>query len=167
MSRIDSSYTNTSPNTLLCFITFTVADSRLNDENSVDFFHRELARLENVYGIRWVSWVIMPDHFHGLFETEQKHISSTLTQLRFGISQRLNLQIRIKKCFWQSLVNDPQLCQNTSFQMNTYMHYISEAPVRAGLVTKSEYWPTQYSVLMNTSGIATERTYGLEGRTAS
>ena len=165
MSWIDNS--DSSPNTFLCFLTFTVESNQLHSEQSVAFLHSELARLENNYGIRWVSWIIMPNHFHGLFKTEKKHISTTLCRLKKGLARHLSLQIRIRKLFWQSVGDEPYDNNRASLPINTYARYIAEAPVRAGLVTQSEHWLTQYSVLMNPSEFTTKPSYGFELRSVS
>lgn len=128
------------------FITITV-DGRQqifkNDKLAL-IFKRYLEDLELQGEIQWLSWVIMPDHFHGLLKLHKGNLSHTIKLLKGRVARDLNIQRGRSGKVWQEGFYDHALRKHEAVQ--PIVDYIVYNPVRAKLVSTPNQWPWVYGL---------------------
>ena len=96
------------------------------------------------YG-QWLAWVIMPDHFHGLFSLgERGTLSQAVGRLKGSSSLRINRRLKRRGAVWQPAFHDHVLRREED--RRAVARYIVANPLRKGLVTNVLDYPHWDSV---------------------
>lgn len=129
------------------FITF-VCDQRVRwfeDDEAARIFCRNIAFNERAHGCIWQTWVLMPDHFHGLLQLGPSTLGKTVGHLKGLSAKRINEKISGSKMVWQPAYYERAL--RVEDDRNAIARYIVANPLRAGLVKKIgdfPYWNSNY-----------------------
>lgn len=79
-----------------------------------------------------LCWVLMPDHFHGLIQLEEKEpLETVIRRLKAHLTRSLGPQLKVDGSLWQQGFHDHALRQEENMQ--DVARYIVMNPVRAGL----------------------------------
>ncbi|MGE5155503.1 MAG: REP-associated tyrosine transposase [Bdellovibrio bacteriovorus] len=106
---------------------------------------RQLPRVEGETGARWLAWVLMPDHFHGLVGLGDAADLATLMRLLKGASAHAVNQVRGRSGpIWQPSYYDRALRRDED--RVAAARYIVANPLRAGLVSRLGDYPHWDSV---------------------
>ena len=93
----------------------------------------ELRRLEEDSVVRWLAWVVMPDHFHGLLTLlPSQRLDATMNLLKGRSSRGVNLLLDRQGSLWQPGFHDPALRQEEA--RAAVARYVLANPLRSGLV---------------------------------
>ena len=103
-------------------------------------FIRVLHILHERQYIHSLAWVLMPDHFHGLFQLgEEAELSTVIKRLK-GLSARvINKRLQRKGYVWQKEYYDHAIRDNENIKQ--VARYIVANPLRAGIVTHVGKYP--------------------------
>lgn len=100
----------------------------------------EMKKLDKEGYIETLSWVIMPDHIHWLFQLKKKSSLGVVIKNFKGRSARsLNKLLGIQGTFWQHAYYDHTL--RSDEDIKKVARYIVANPLRAGLVKRIEDYP--------------------------
>mgnify|MGYP000253525511 CR=1 FL=1 len=130
------------------FITF-VCKNRINvfsDENVARIFCKTIAINEIQCDCRWLTWVLMPDHFHGLLRLGEKlSLSQTIKRLKGSSARKINVELAQSESIWQQGFFDRALrkCDDRK----QVARYIVANPLRKKLVSSIgdyAYWDSIY-----------------------
>jgi len=90
--------------------------------------------------IRLIAFCIMPDHYHALFFLLPggKTLSTVMEQIGKYTARLINESLRQTGRFWQDGFHDHR-CRDVD-DMDYYLQYIENNPVRAGLVEEARDW---------------------------
>ncbi|MCL1049549.1 transposase [Shewanella abyssi] len=130
------------------FITFNTKD-RLAFFNDVDMartFCLQIALNERQYNSTWLTWVLMPDHFHGLLRLGAgAELSKTVGSLKGTSSFAINKIAKQSGGLWQSSFYDRALrSDDDRIQIS---RYIVANPLRKRIVNRVgdyPYWNSIY-----------------------
>ncbi|WP_440806768.1 REP-associated tyrosine transposase [Pseudomonas syringae] len=100
---------------------------------------RELRRCEEQELVKSLAWVVMPDHFHWLFELKKNSLPMLIQQLKAHSSIAIGKIRAHPDTLWQSGYYD-QAVRNEQ-DMAGLARYIVANPLRAGLVKKIGDYP--------------------------
>lgn len=90
--------------------------------------------------IETLSWVIMPDHIHWLFQLKSDtNLASVIKDFKGRSARSLNLLLNKKGTFWQHAYYDHAL--RSDEDIKKVARYIVANPLRAGLVERIEDYP--------------------------
>jgi REP element-mobilizing transposase RayT len=107
----------------------------------------ELHRLEEDAVVRWLAWVIMPDHFHGLMTILQSHRLGCAMNLLKGRSGRsVNRLLQRRSRLWQPGFHDHALRREED--RAAVAGYVLANPLRSGLVADIGDYPHWDSVIV-------------------
>ncbi|SHN27437.1 REP element-mobilizing transposase RayT [Pseudomonas asturiensis] len=95
---------------------------------------RELRRCEEQKLARTLAWVVMPDHFHWLFELQDKSLSGVVQQLKARSSIAVGKLKPEQTPLWQPGYHDKAIRKEQD--LVGVARYVVANPIRAGLVTK-------------------------------
>ncbi len=118
----------------LYFVTVVVRERRaiFSDLYCARILVAILRELENEGLVSWLSWVVMPDHFHGLIQLKSGDISTVMKLLKGRSASRLNQHLSLAGAFWQPSFFDRALRREED--VKAIARYIVANPLRAGLV---------------------------------
>jgi len=106
----------------------------------------EMKKLDEEGYVDTLSWVIMPDHIHWLFQLKENSSLATVMKYFKGRSARnLNKILGLKGTFWQCAYYEHAL--RSDEDIKKIARYIVANPLRAGLVEKIEnhpYWDARW-----------------------
>lgn len=122
------------------FITFACYNrSKIftNDIAAVTFC-RQIKFNEQLCDCLWKSWVLMPDHFHGLLQLGDVDLSKTISHLKGLSSRRVNEALGNAGSIWQPSFYDRGL--RSEDDRKGISRYIVANPLRAGLVSDVRYY---------------------------
>ena len=132
------------------FVTF-------NTHNKIPYFHnfnlacvfcQQININETKYNCTWLSWVLMPDHFHGLLRLNIN--GSTLPQIVGGLkgssSFKINKEREQQEPFWQSSFYDHAL--RVDDNRKKLARYIVANPLRKGLISHIGDYPFWNSIYL-------------------
>ncbi len=131
------------------FITF-------NTHNRIEFFNnfepaclfcQQILRNERQYQCTWLTWVLMPDHFHGLLRLDSPEVSlsNVVGGLKGVSANEINQHLNRKGKFWQSSFYDRALRKEDD--RIKIARYIVANPLRKMLVTDLKdysFWDSVY-----------------------
>tara|TARA_B110000881_G_C18281136_1_gene367528 strand:- start:109 stop:555 length:447 start_codon:yes stop_codon:yes gene_type:complete len=129
------------------FITFNTY-SRLDifcDYEIAKTFCQQIKINEQVTNAAWLTWVLMPDHFHGLLQISDVSLNQTISDLKGRSASLLNKQLNIKGQFWQKQYFDHAVRKEEN--LKDIARYIVANPLRKGLVDKVQdypFWDSKY-----------------------
>ena len=130
------------------FVTTVVADRRplFADFPTARLLVAEARRLHDAGKLQSLAWVVMPDHFHWLFQlAEGGDLGKVIGALKGGSSRRINRHLALHGSLWQPAFFDHAVRADEDI-----MHiarYIVANPLRVGIVkTLGEYphWDAEW-----------------------
>ena len=101
---------------------------------------KNLPLLEQELNVKWLAWVVMPDHFHALLRLEgDTGLSETMRRLKGRSARQLDQHLNHAGRFWQPGFYDRALrSEDDCLQI---ARYIVANPLRAGLVNHVGDYP--------------------------
>lgn len=100
----------------------------------------EMKKLDEEGYVDTLSWVIMPDHIHRLFQLkDNSSLSIVVKNFKGRTARKLNLLLGLKGTFWQHAYYDHAL--RSDEEIKKIARYIVANPLRAGLVDRIEDYP--------------------------
>ena len=101
---------------------------------------------ELTHQCKWLTWVLMPDHFHGLLQiSHQSNLSKIIRTLKSKSAIKLNRKLNRKGSVWQHAFFDRALRQEDD--VKNIARYIVANPIRAKLIKNIRnyaYWNSVY-----------------------
>jgi putative transposase len=92
------------------------------------------------------DFAIMPDHVHLLIEVnDDMTIEKAMQLIKGRFSHRLSHELGYKGEVWQRGFTEEQVMNRESFEM--HREYITQNPVKAGMVTSADDFPFCYRYL--------------------
>ncbi len=132
------------------FITFNTQNKHpyFNDFNLAHLFCQQIAINENKHKCNWLTWVLMPDHFHGLLRlgVNGSNLSKVVGALKGASSFVINKKLKNNGKLWQSSFYDRAL--RVEDDRTSIARYIVANPLRKGLVQKVGDFPFWNSVYL-------------------
>ena len=102
-----------------------------------------ISNMKQIHDAGWVSslsWVVMPDHVHWLFQlTEIQELSLVIKHFKARSAQQLNKELSRSGRIWQKAFYDRAIRDGEDLQQ--VARYIVANPLRAGLVKNIEDYP--------------------------
>ena len=114
------------------------------DHRSAHLFCQQLIANEARHQCKWLTWVLMPDHFHGLVQLGTSSLSHSVGHLKGLTSKRINERRHSSRAIWQPAFHDHALRQEED--RLHIARYIVANPLRAGLVQTLGHYPYWNSV---------------------
>ncbi|MEO9656098.1 REP-associated tyrosine transposase [Marinomonas sp.] len=132
------------------FITFTT-DKRERYFLEYDLavtFCRQIAINENAFNCNWLTWVLMPDHFHGLLRlnTKEHDLAKVVGALKGSSSRIINKQLNRTGRLWQPNFFDRAL--RVEEDRKAVARYIVLNPIRKELVVSLKQYPFWDSIYL-------------------
>lgn len=130
------------------FITFNIHNrsSIFEDVKIARLFCKHIAVNEKKNQCKWLTWVLMPDHFHGLLRLGEKvQLSKVIAELKGTTAYKINAELDRKGKLWQTSFYDHVLREEEN--RKNIARYIVANPLRKGLVKdikKYPYWNSIY-----------------------
>lgn len=132
------------------FITFNTQNREpyFNDFNLALLFAQQIIINETKNNCAWLTWVLMPDHFHGLLRINQKGsaLSKTIKSLKGSSSFIINKEFKHQKQLWQPSFYDRAL--RADEDRKCVARYILANPLRKGLVNNIADYPFWNSIYL-------------------
>lgn len=126
-------------------------------QNRKPFFHdfqysrlliNEMQNLINQHEVKSITWVIMPDHLHWLFQlTSDESLSKVIQTLKGRSSRVINKHKNEVKFSWQRGFHDHAI--RTEENLLSVSRYIVANPLRAGLVGNVGDYPFWDSIYLH------------------
>ncbi|WP_234399150.1 REP-associated tyrosine transposase, partial [Pseudoalteromonas sp. T1lg75] len=94
---------------------------------------------------RWLTWVLMPDHFHGLIVIKKHDLSSCVQHLKGFTAKRITQNLGKDGNIWQRGFYDHAL--RSEEHRKNIARYIVANPIRNGIVSNIKdypYWDSVY-----------------------
>ncbi|WP_111640224.1 REP-associated tyrosine transposase [Marinomonas shanghaiensis] len=125
------------------FITFNTLDKipYFNDFSLAHLFCKQIEANQRHHKCTWLTWVLMPDHFHGLVKLE-KHSSTLPTiigNLKGASAFNVNKHLKRSGKLWQPSFYDRAL--RAEEDRLHIARYIVANPLRKGLVKSVKDYP--------------------------
>lgn len=105
-----------------------------------------IIRNEVKYQCQWLSWVLMPDHFHGLLSLSETTLGAVAGQLKGASARLINQSLNTSDTIWQHAYFDHALRHEEDGV--AVARYIIANPLRRGLTDKIGDYPYWYSVYL-------------------
>jgi len=124
------------------FITFVVQDRQplFVDFDLAKIFCQLINYNEILNDCQWLTWVLMPDHFHGLLQLNNKaNLSDVIRTLKSKSALLINRALQKNGKLWQSAYFDRGLRKDE--ELIGIARYIVANPLRAKIVDKVENYP--------------------------
>jgi len=108
----------------------------------LDLYHariviKHMKCLDDDGWVQSLSWVVMPDHIHWLFQLgDVKDLSVVMKYFKARVTKELNRKINRSGPVWQKAFYDRAIRDNEDLQI--LARYIVANPLRAGLVENIE-----------------------------
>ncbi|ASD68723.1 REP-associated tyrosine transposase [Pseudoalteromonas piscicida] len=129
------------------FITFNCHKRTpyFTDYRLARLFCQSISHNEQKFECCWQTWVLMPDHFHGLLTLGNAQLGKVVGELKGRTAYLLNKQLDSKYKIWQSAYYDHQL--RSTEDRHTIARYIAANPLRTKLVSRIgdyPYWNSHF-----------------------
>ena len=130
------------------FITFTCQNRSKTFINTAaaTAFCQQITLNEMHFNCLWKTWVLMPDHFHGLLQLGSGDLSKTVSHFKGLTAKRVNEVLERKGSVWQSSFYDRGL--RAEDDQKAIARYIVANPLRAGLVDDIRDYPYWNSIYL-------------------
>lgn len=99
----------------------------------------ELKQAHDLGRVASLAWVIMPDHFHWLFELRGASLSQVMQRVKSRSTLAINRACGTQGAFWQSGYHDR--AARAEEDLIPIARYIIGNPLRAGLVERIGDYP--------------------------
>ena len=109
-------------------------------------FCTKITTNEQACGCQWLTWVLMPDHFHGLVLLHHSDLSACIRHLKGCTAAMVNRQLQRRGKVWQSGFYDHALREDE--QRIHIARYIVANPLRKGIVSSVRLYPYWNSVYL-------------------
>ncbi|MDD0976633.1 REP-associated tyrosine transposase [Pseudomonas fontis] len=100
---------------------------------------REFRSLHESRQVQSMAWVVMPDHFHWLFQLQGSSLGAVMRKVKSRSSLALNSVRGETGRVWQKGYHDQAVRQEDD--VRCIARYIVNNPIRAGLVTRVGDYP--------------------------
>lgn len=124
-------------------VTFNTQDKSpfFNDFELGCLFCRQIAINQYRYQCTWLTWVLMPDHFHGLLRLNcaQSQLSATIAALKGDSTHVINKHLKRTGKVWQPAFHDRAL--RAEENRVSIARYIAGYPLRKKLVSDLKDYP--------------------------
>ena len=129
------------------FITFVCYNRSkiFNNDLAAKTFCQQIAINQQRFNCLWKTWVLMPDHFHGLLQLGDESLGKTIAHLKGLTARRINDASCASGRVWQPSYYDHGL--RAEEDRKGVARYIVANPLRAGLVKSVKeyaYWDSIY-----------------------
>ncbi len=130
------------------FITFNCHNKAAIFESHqlAHLFCQSIKTNEEKFNCIWLTWVLMPDHFHGLLHLGlNTSLSDVVGNLKGSTSRAINCVTRTRGKLWQTSFYDR--CLRHEDDRKSIARYIVANPLRKGLVKQIgeySYWNSVY-----------------------
>tara|TARA_R110001583_G_scaffold151894_1_gene303725 strand:- start:14 stop:523 length:510 start_codon:yes stop_codon:yes gene_type:complete len=129
------------------FITFVCQNRSkiFNNDLAARIFCQQIKLNQQHCDCLWKSWVLMPDHFHGLLQLGSEDLSKTISHLKGISARRVNESLCTSGKIWQTSFYDR--CLRKEEDRVGIARYIVANPLRAELVNDIRlysYWNSIY-----------------------
>ena len=118
------------------FITFNTNNRQatFNDFIIAQLFCQQIAKNEYKHHCLWLTWVLMPDHFHGLLQLGENEttLSKVIGDLKGSSAKLINKKLNQKGKLWQPSFYDHAL--RSEENRTNIARYIVANPLRKKLV---------------------------------
>ena len=131
------------------FITFVVNKRQriFNNFHAAQLFCQLLKGNEIQNNCQWLTWVLMPDHFHGLLQlNDSSSLPLIIRQLKSKSALKINRYLSRQGEFWQRAYFDHAIRKEEN--LTSIARYIVANPLRAKLVDNVSYYPFWNSVYL-------------------
>jgi len=132
------------------FVTFNCLNknSLFHDANIAHLFCKHIRLNEEKHGCIWLTWVLMPDHFHGLLKLGKNgsQLSKVVAELKGVTAYAINQTLSGKGKVWQSSFYDRALRQKDD--RKSIARYIVANPLRKRLVENIGDYPFWNSIYL-------------------
>ena len=99
----------------------------------------EINKLHNEKNVSSLSWVLMPDHLHWIFELKEISLGNVMKYLKGRSSIKINNLLNNNGSIWQKSFYERSIRNDCELENTT--HYIMENPIRAGIVQNIREYP--------------------------
>jgi putative transposase len=124
------------------FITFVV-DKRekiFSNFDTAKIFCQLLSDSENKNNCQWLTWVLMPDHFHGLLQlNHDSSMAVIIRQLKSKSAIKINNYLNQQGSLWQHAYFDHAIRKEED--LKSISRYIVANPLRANIVDNVGSYP--------------------------
>ena len=132
------------------FITFNTNNRQaiFNNFTLAQLFCQQIAKNENKHHCLWLTWVLMPDHFHGLLRLGENvtTLATVIGELKGSTAQLINKELNHKGKLWQPSFYDHAL--RSEENRTNIARYIVANPLRKQLVQNLRDYPFWNSVYL-------------------
>ena len=132
------------------FVTFNTVDKRdvFSDFSYACLFCQQIQINEKMHDCEWSTWVLMPDHFHGLLRLSSSgsSLSKIVQSLKGRSAYLLNKQSNRIGRLWQPAFYERAL--RSEDDRKAIARYILNNPKRRGLVESVKDYPYWDSVFL-------------------
>ncbi|GIU24636.1 transposase [Shewanella sp. MBTL60-007] len=131
------------------FITFNTDNKReyFSDFNLACLFCLQIAINERKHNCIWLTWVLMPDHFHGLLRLgKNAELSMVVGALKGASSFAINKELKRTGRLWQASFYDHAL--RLDDDRENISRYIVANPLRKNLVKRIGDYPFWNSIYL-------------------
>ena len=129
------------------FITFVCQQRTpyFTDPTLAQLFCQSINHNEKTHQCQWLSWVLMPEHFHGLLSLGDTSLGAVVGQLKGVTARRVNQSLNTSTTIWQPAYYDHAL--RLEEDRVAVSRYIIANPLRRGLTERIgdyPYWNSVY-----------------------
>ena len=128
-------------NNQLYFITFNTfkRNTAFSQFKTARLFCQQIQINETNTQCHWLTWVLMPDHFHGLVQIKQTSLDKVINDLKGRSAFLINQQLNKKGKFWQPQFYDHAIRKEENIK--NIARYIVANPLRKKLVSNVKDYP--------------------------
>ncbi|MCJ8311401.1 MAG: transposase [Pseudomonadales bacterium] len=129
------------------FITFNTKnrEPQFEAHKAASIFCQQIKINETQMHCKWITWVLMPDHFHGLVQIQDKKLQRVMSDLKGRTAYALNKQLERQGAFWQKQYYEHTIRKDEDIK--EIARYIVANPLRKKLVQNIKeypYWNSDY-----------------------
>ncbi|GAA6134619.1 transposase [Oceaniserpentilla sp. 4NH20-0058] len=130
------------------FITFTCNDRKplFSNHQLAHAFCKMINLNELQCDCLWATWVLMPNHFHGLLQLQKNNLAQVVGKLKGASARKINQHLQISGPVWQPSFYDRAL--RTEDNRKDIARYIIANPLRANLVASIKDYPYWNSIYL-------------------
>ncbi|WP_143870079.1 REP-associated tyrosine transposase [Catenovulum sediminis] len=130
------------------FVTFVTKKRAplFSDFCTAQTFCQQISVNESKFNCKWLTWVLMPDHFHGLVQLNTANLPPMVGHLKGLSAYRVNLLHRQSRHVWQPSFYEHALRKDED--RKNIARYIVANPLRRNLVKSVRCYPFWDSVYL-------------------
>ncbi|NQZ82975.1 MAG: transposase [Colwellia sp.] len=131
------------------FITFVVENRQplFHTFNIAQIFCQLITENEQHNDCQWLTWVLMPDHFHGLLQLSHKaNLADIIRTLKSKSALLINRSLKKRGSIWQKAYFERSIRKEE--ELIGIARYIVANPLRAKIIDRVENYPFWNSVYL-------------------